>query len=270
MLAPPVHFLVVVIILTGIYSFARSSKHWGTIGPANSIPIHEIAAAAGFALFPLGAMILAKTITNAFTDRYALPAVIGVSAIFAWTLSRRMDCRPGPGLAVAAIILATFVAKGTGLQQSLEGSVNAQAATYQFLQVNNEGRIPIVIQDPHLFFELSHYAADKGGSRLIYLADVTLGLKYTGTDTVERGLLELRKWAPLDVEDFHRFCASHSEFLIYSHPRETWAWLIPELKRQGRRLVVKAKNGNQLLFLVTPENAQFDKTNRNPGSVDHA
>ena len=275
MLAPGVPFvkrgLVVVIILIGIYSFARSSTHGGTTRPANSIPIHETAAVVGFALFPLGAMILAKTITNAFVDRYALPAVIGISAIFAWTLFRWMDRRPRLGLAVAAIILATFVAKGLWLQRSLAVSVNEQAATYQFLRSNDEARIPVVIQDPHLFFALSHYAVDKGGSRLIYLSNVALALKYTGTDTVERGLLELRKWAPLDIEDYRRFCASHSEFLIYSYPGGPFAWrvwLIPELKRQGWRLVIKAKNGNQFLFLVTSENAQSDKSNRDLGSLD--
>jgi hypothetical protein len=253
----PVRFLVVAMILIGIYSFARSSSRAGTTGPVNSIPIHEIAAAVGFALFPLGVMILGKTITNAFVDRYALPAVIGVSAIFAWTLSRWTDCRPGPGLAVAAIILAIFMAKERHIQRDIEESLNRQAATYQFLQTNNEGRIPIVIQDPILFIELSHYAADNAGTRLIYLADVTLALKYTGVDA-DREMLEWRKLAPLDIEDFHRFCASHGEFLIYSRPGDAYGWLIQELKREGRRLIVKAQNGNQLLLLVIPENAQID------------
>ena len=49
-------------------------------------------------------------------------------------------------------------------------------------------------------------------------------LEYTGTDTVERGVLELKRLAPLDVEDFHRFCASHSQFLIYGFP-DVWDWL---------------------------------------------
>ena len=127
-----------------------------------------------------------------------------------------------------------------------------QAATYQFLESQSAGKIPVVIAPPDLLFELSHYAAGTGGTKLTYLADVPLALEYTGTDVVERGLLELKKWAPLDVEDFHRFCTSQDEFFIYGYPG-LWAWLVPELTRQGRRLVVKANNGDQLLFFVTPE-----------------
>jgi hypothetical protein len=160
---------------------------------------------------------------------------------------------------MAALILAMFMAKGLRFKRELAGEVDEQKATYQFLQSHSEGKIPVVIAAPLLFFELSHYAADKGGTRFIYLADVPSALQYTGTDTPERGLLELKKWAPLEVEDFHRFCASQSEFLVYGYPGRL-AWLIPELTRQGRRLVVKAENGDQLLFLSTSESDQGDKS----------
>jgi hypothetical protein len=257
LLTPALLPLFAVIILLGIFSLARSANlRSSTIEPANSVPIHEIAAAVGFALLPVAAVILAKTITGAFTDRYAMPAVIGVSILLAWSLSCRVDCRPGLGLAITAVIFAMFVGLAVRKQRNLARSVQEEAATYQFLQSQSAGRIPVIIAAPYLFFELSHYTAGRRATELTYLADVPLALEYTGTDTVERGLLELKRWAPLDVEDFHHFCASHGEFLIYGFPDlDHFGWLTQELIREGRRLVVTARNGDQLLFLVTPQSA---------------
>jgi hypothetical protein len=247
-----------VIILLGIFSLADSANLRSTAAtqPANWVPIHEIAAAVGFTLLPVAGVILAKTITGAFTDRYAMAGVIGVSILLAWSLSCRLDCRPGLGLAITAVIFGMFVALAVRSQRNLAKSVQEEAATYRFLQSQSGvGKIPVVIAAPHLFFELSHYSAGRRAIELIYLADIPLALEYTGTDTVERGLLELKRWAPLNVEDFHRFCASHGEFLIYGYP-DLYGWLNQELIRQGRQLVVTARNGDQLLFLVTPQSVQ--------------
>jgi hypothetical protein len=260
LLAPAVFPLFAMAILPGISALVSPARFRRTVEPANSIPIHEIAAVAAFALLPVAAVIVAKTITGAFTDRYVLPAVIGVSVLLAWTLSHRVDHRPRLGLAIAALILGVFVS--TGLRRSQSGLtwsvLQNQAATYQFLESQSAGKIPVVIAAPDLFFELSHYAAGTRATKLTYLADIPLALEYTGTDTVERGLLELKNWAPLDVEDFHRFCSVQHEFFIYGYPG-SYAWLVPELTRQGRRLVVKASNGDQLLFFVTPESPQDDE-----------
>jgi hypothetical protein len=185
-------------------------------------------------------VILGKTITGAYTDRYAIPGVIGVSILLAWSLSSRVGCCPGLGLAITAVIFAMFVESAVRSQQNFARSVQEEAATYRFLESQSAGKLPVVIAAPHLFFELSHDTAGRRPTELTYLADVPLALEYTGTDTVERGLLELKRLAPLDVEDFHRFCASHSEFLIYGYP-DVWDWLSQELIYQGRRLVVNRK-----------------------------
>ena len=47
------------------------------------IPYHEYVAIAAFTLIPVFAQLLALAITNAFTDRYALPALIGISLMIA-------------------------------------------------------------------------------------------------------------------------------------------------------------------------------------------
>jgi hypothetical protein len=78
---------------------------------------------------------------------------------------------------------------------------------------------------------------------------VPLALKYTGTDTVERGLLTLRNYAPLDVEDYHRFIATHQSFLAYGYP-DPFGWVLEDLMQSGWRVSVKGRHGASLLYLV--------------------
>lgn len=105
---------------------------------------------------------------------------------------------------------------------------------------------------PHLFFEMSYLADIKAGRRPVYLADAALALRYAGTDSVEKGLLELQHYAPLDVQDFKNFCASHNEFLLYSS-NFPFEWVTEELLQQQRKLTVEAQKDGATLFLVTSE-----------------
>jgi hypothetical protein len=99
---------------------------------------------------------------------------------------------------------------------------------------------------------MSHDLAErKVTNRFIYLADTPLALKYTKTDTVERGLLAFKRWAPLDVRNFRQFVGVSDAFLVYSGCSDPFGWVIEELIREKRRLLVRAQNGDQLLFLVT-------------------
>jgi hypothetical protein len=52
---------------------------------------------------------MAKTVVGAFSDRYALPAVIGLSIIVAWGLHRSLAARRAPAVALA-LVLVLFLA----------------------------------------------------------------------------------------------------------------------------------------------------------------
>src|SRR5215510_7259087 len=46
-----------------------------------TLPLHELAAVVGFVLIPVACLLLAKLVTGAFVNRYALPAVIGFAVL---------------------------------------------------------------------------------------------------------------------------------------------------------------------------------------------
>jgi hypothetical protein len=227
-------------------------------GPAQkyspcSLAPYEIAAALGFLLLPFFATLAAKTVTGAFTNRYAMPAVIGVSILLAWSICVIARRTSSVGLLIALALVTVFAADGLSQYRSLAADGQERAALYQALRSHVPAGVPLVIAGPHLFFELSHDAAQHQKDQpFVFLADRDLAVRYTDTDGVERGMLVLRNWAPLDVRDFHRFCASNREFLLYGDS-EPFSWVARELVNEGRTLTVSARVGGQFLFRVVPK-----------------
>ena len=204
----------------------------------------------GFALLPAAAIILAKTITHAYTDRHAMIAVIGLTGILVWALSRIASNRPAPALLLVLLSVVLFIAQSARAYRNLATSAAAYEQTLRFLDENSDGE-PVVIHDPHLFLELSALGNGRSGSDLLYIFDRDRALAYTDTDDVELGLMALKSWAPLHMERFDDFVARKSPVLVYGYPA-VFGWIVPELQRDHWRFTVSAHNGEQLLFLAEP------------------
>jgi len=254
LLVPSALALFAITILVGAILSVRSTPTKSRPGSFRRIPVHELVAVSAFALLPAITVLVAEVLHGAFNLRYVLPALIGLSILLAWSLSKAFNNTTGAGLAIVMALLVLSGVNGLKLYTNLRADLEDRLSNYRFLQANAAGDIPVVIAGPHMFFEASHYLshdlAKDSKSRLVYLADKQSALQSTGTDTVERGLLTLKQWAPLEVRDFHQFCAAHKEFLVYAYP-SPFEWLLEELIKEGRIVVVKARNGEQLLFLVS-------------------
>jgi dolichyl-phosphate-mannose-protein mannosyltransferase len=223
---------------------------------ARRVSSYELTAAATFVLLPFLAVTLAKVGLGTFTDRYAVEAVIGLSILLALSVAKVTGKSSTAALCILFILVASFILSAFKTYGELIGKVQGRSTTYRFLHDENSRALPIVIAGPHLFFELSHIAAQRGDkAKLIYLADPALAASYTHTDDVERGMLVLRRYAPIDVRDLHHFCASHKRFLVYGYS-EPFAWLIQELSTEGWSLTVKAENGSGILFLASANEDQ--------------
>jgi len=145
----------------------------------------EVAAAAGFVLLPVFALLLAKFVTGALTDRYVISAVIGVSVLLALSMSAISRQNSGAGLFVISILIASFVLTTLKTYGQWSAEALAQTSTYKFLRVENFDALPVVIDGPLLFFPLSHMAAQRGDkTNLVYLTDIALASRYTGTDVL--------------------------------------------------------------------------------------
>jgi hypothetical protein len=89
--------------------------------------------------------------------------------------------------------------------------------------------------------------------RLVCLVDVPASLVYAGDDVMDKELIVLRPFAPLQIWDFVDFASQHHAFLLYSSngsggdPHDWWA---ARLLRDGYTLRVVAADHRQSVFLV--------------------
>jgi 4-amino-4-deoxy-L-arabinose transferase-like glycosyltransferase len=261
-------FIGILVLLT-TYALARSSigaepKH----GATSRIPVPEVVAALGYLAIPALGVLLAKVATGAFTDRYALAAVVGLALIIPWGAYLILDGRATLGIALAAVLFFWFVAKD-GIEPAM--TQRRELATLQdtlaFLRRAAPDDAPLVIASPHIFFQLSYYAPPPLASRLVYLTDTAASMRYFKTDTVELGLQEFRRWAPMSVEDYRSYVRAHPRFLLYGDTG-AWVWLLPELMATGARLQLVAVKGSLRLFLVDTAAESSDRAGARPGKAD--
>ncbi len=214
---------------------------------------HEVAAALGFVVTPAVGVILGKTVVGAFDDRYALPAVIGLSIIVAWGLDGASNGRPFLGGAVAIMLCGVFVAKEVQTYRDAAVDRTDRAATYTFLEKRAAGTLPIVIAEPGPFVELSHRPPAYLRARLLYLADPALALQDTGTDDIERGVVAMKHWAGMNVVPFPAYLASGRRCYIYvqNYP-DQYEWLLPEIIKARWKLTLVGWQGMDILFSARP------------------
>jgi hypothetical protein len=254
LLAPAVVPLLAMPILLAVYPrpapMSSDRQHQGS-RPAP--PCHEVAAAVGFIAIPIVAIISAKLITGAFTDRYALSAVIGFSILLAFVTHSLLEGRALIGAVLVLSFCSWFVVQGIRNYQSEVATSLSQAEIYNFLQSASKSSLPIVAMNAHAFMVLTHYGPRELTSRLVYLADPEASLRYLGHNTVDRGMLGLMKpWFHLRVEEYGPYIASQQRFLVYGN-LWNFNWLLSELAATDRRIELRGRKGNDLLFLVSPK-----------------
>jgi hypothetical protein len=74
-----------------------------------------------------------------------------------------------------------------------------------------------------------------------------------GSRSGDAALIGLAKWAPLQVQDFDAFVASHRRFLLYGPPM----WLTGELRAAGARLTLKGEDEQVAPFAMSDPGGAF-------------
>jgi len=265
LLAPATLPLVALLVLSAIYpspvgqvenpSYPFSDDQYP---PAPRL--HEMAAAIGFMAIPIVAVALSIILTGAFTDRYALPAVIGCSVIIAFAAHRLSSDRPAIAAILTFSLCAFFLSLGLKSVMNSLAIREARTQTIEFLRSDSAGGIndlPIAVSDQHAFTSLAHYAPRDVASRLVYLADPDKALHHLGHNSVEKGALDLLKpWFHLPVEEYGPYLASRRRFLVYGSPGHFLNWLLSDLTSSGMHIELRSRDKDSLLFLVNPEQAQ--------------
>lgn len=246
--------LVILAVIVAHAAVVRPAEAAYIARERSSIPVHEVAAALGFLLIPMVGVVLGKTVVGAYEDRCALPAVIGLSIAIAWGLYSEFEARLIPAFGLGLLLCLYLVVRQAQCYRR-EGAVRSeQASTFAFLENYAKGSYPIAFANSSGFTELNYDAPVSIGRRLIYLADPQMGLRYRGTDDVERGLVEMKHWARLDVQPFSAFVASRQKcYVLYlsAYPHD-FSWIIQALKAAHWGLTLVRWKAGKILFLATP------------------
>jgi hypothetical protein len=219
--------------------------------PAGGLSLPEWVAITGFALTPVLAVILAKTVTHAYADRYAMIAMVGLAPMLALSMAKASRNRPAAAAVAVLIALGLFLAGSAFDARRLRAETRGYDFILSFLREERAG-MPVVITNPHIFFELSAIQENRPSPVPIrYLFDRDLALGYTGTDTVELGLIAFHDWAPLSMERFDAFAAHPQPVVLFGNPTP-FSWVTQELQRQNWRIRPYRSKYNVDLFLAEP------------------
>jgi dolichyl-phosphate-mannose-protein mannosyltransferase len=222
---------------------------------------HEIGAALAFIAIPIIAVTLAKLVTGAFVVRYVLPSVLGFSILLAVAAYRLSDGRAIMSALFVLSLSMTFIALQVRDFRYVSHARERQAKTQEFLRLNSQDNLPIVVSDLHTFMELAYHAPRDLASRVFYLADPQASLRYLGHTSVDQGILDLQPWFHVNIERYKPYVASHQRFLVYVSGRylnnatSNIHWLLSELATTNRPIRLRSRYEDGLLFLITSEGA---------------
>lgn len=231
--------------ILAIYWFASN----GT-SPDERRPVFawEAVAWASVAAIPVLAMILAKVITHGYTERYALPALIGAVVIGCQTgfrSSRRNKVFP-LFVCLAALLYFAVQARLLVMNQSITTSAFVNEVSFLSRYVPNE----IILGDVTLFHRISFYAPRDFVQNFTYMPDPDCSARYLGQDTVDRGMLDLRPWFPLKVIPRESYISTHRHFLTYGTVGQ-WNWITDEITPPNYETRLVERRRNNLLLATT-------------------
>jgi hypothetical protein len=261
---PAIGPIVLAFMVSSLWPTGEPSRTRSSPPPGFLFPWHEIAAAIGFVAIPVVAVVLGKLVIGAFTYRYALSAVIGLSILWAVAVQRVNGGRAILGTCFTLFACGWFMMAAVGQFRHQAVTLTSWSKNYEFLQSGVDPTLPIVAADLHTFMTLSQYAPPAISSRVVYLADPQAALQYLGHDTVDRGILDLKPWFQVAVEEYQTYMASHDRFLVYLEVQGernwlgyywgrpwAWSWLLYVLPGEPVHIELVSRADNSLLFLVT-------------------
>jgi hypothetical protein len=213
--------------------------------------VWQAVALVSLSLIPIVAVVAAKLVTHAFTDRYAIAAIPGICILVTIGVGRILGYS---GHAAAVFWVLTLMTFGGKVARSLEryGTELADLREADVL-LRSAPDLPIAISDLTRFHRLSFYARRDLAARLTYVSDPHACLRYLGFDTADRGLLALNPWFPIHVVWLHDWLSANRSFVMWTN-LGPWAWLPNQLADIGAdvRLVQLMNSGQLFLVKSTP------------------
>ncbi len=183
---------------------------------AGGLGLDEIVAALALMALPIAGYVLAM-FTGAFQGRYVLQAVLGIGILVGWSVATLVASRTSAAILVAILFVVASARLAGGALGFVRGPVDGLAEHELLLSIPSDG-LPVAVSRALDYLPISHYCHSEVANRLVFLtkpAETQLDMR-----TADRALQLLAQYAPLQIQDFERFLATHDRFYLYG--RSSW------------------------------------------------
>jgi hypothetical protein len=177
--------------------------------------------------------------TGIYIDRYALAAMIGVAILLGF-LIHAAGAKP---MLVGLVVVILCIATGRNAFQLLTKPRTRGISAVLAARASNA---PVISGNPFVYIQTAYYAQSAG---VRYIVDPVEARLRTGSDAPDIGLLALRPWAHLDVEEYSAFALRRESFLLYWRP-DRFSWILPKLRASGVSIELLAEEGDEQLYSV--------------------
>jgi 4-amino-4-deoxy-L-arabinose transferase-like glycosyltransferase len=218
-------------------------------------PAREYVLVVALVGLPAIGFLVAKLTHSGMTERYVLPAVVGISLAAGCILPlldrKSVILAVGFLVALLAVQEASFWVAHKHQLTTFESPADSLASLVTSVGYQE---LPVVISDGLEYLPIAYYAAPPWSERFVFLADPSTALIFAGNESLDKELIVLRSFAPLRVYDYSAFALQQRTFLLYSSngsggdPQDWWA---ERLLRDGNALRVLAADHRRTIYLVT-------------------
>jgi len=219
--------------------------------PAADTPFHELVLVLGFVALPFIGFAATKIGHGIMVNRYVLPALLGMAMACGYLL----QWSGRKSLAVFAVFVLSVVAfQERPFWVTHRGHLTAIQSPAEDLERILNGLpgyrdLPVVMSDGTDYLAIAHYALPGQARRYVSVVDPAAALTYQGSDILDKSLLVLRSYWPLQVHDFPTFAAEHRRFLLYSRGG-MFDWWPARLAREGYALRAVVAEPGVKIYLV--------------------
>jgi hypothetical protein len=133
-------------------------------------------------------------------------------------------------LATAAALAVAFAAPAT-YRSSFKNPARERPELMRLLTRER----PVLITGGLVYLQLWYYAPPAMRTHLQYMVHLGAARHFTGSDSIDRGLLNLAKWTPVNIVEPRPFVTAHREFFVYEAGS---GWLVHWL-REGKAEITK-------------------------------
>jgi hypothetical protein len=211
--------ITVIFLYFTITKTARSGWSGHRQAEVKVLPIEEQTLTLMLLWLPVIAVAAAKISHGGLTERYMLPTVLGGALALGYVI----DTVPSAGRVLLLILLLmNYASSSVGVGRNLlKGSLLETRATATrevkaIVAQHDESALPIVISDGLRYLPMAYYTPADSNGKLYAIADPRAAVTSTDlkSDSLDLALLVLRRYFPLQVEDYVGFVSRHREFLL--------------------------------------------------------